>query len=148
MNSGSDAPGRLSETDDYEAIRALAMRSGLEDGNFEHIVVAYGFFKADELVACAALRRIGDTFSVEWLSVDEQHRKTGIGRTLVDRVAAEAKALGATRLWALARAPDFFEHIGFRRSSLEASPGPTFAGCVKCPQYEVTCFPKIVVKDL
>ncbi len=148
MNSGPDVPGRLSETDDHEAIRALALRSGLEDGNFEDIVSAYGFYMADELVACAALKRVGDTFSVEWLSVDEQHRKTGIGRTMVDRVAAEAKALGATRLWALARAPEFFEHIGFRRSSPEASPGPTFAGCAKCSQYDVTCFPKIVVKDL
>ena len=148
MEGDSDAAASVRETDDFEGIRSLALKAGLEDGKFEDIVAAYGCYSRDMLVGCAALKRAGDTYSVEWLAVDDSHRRHGIGRRMVERVASEARSRGATQLWALARAPDFFLRIGFLLSSPEASPGPNLAGCAKCVQYRVNCFPKIVVKDL
>jgi argininosuccinate lyase/amino-acid N-acetyltransferase len=148
MESQDEAEICLIETDDFEAIRGLALESGLEDGAFEDIVIAFGCYSANRLIGCAALKSLGEAFSVEWLAVDESRRKEGIGRKVVERVAAEAKSRGATQLWALARAPDFFLRVGFMLSSPEESPGPTLSGCIKCPQYQTTCHPKIVVKDL
>ncbi len=138
----------LRKTDDYNAVRALALRSGLEDGTFENIVTAYGYYIGDELVGCAALKRDGERFAVEWLAVSEGLRRKGVGRMLVQSVEAEARMRGAERVWALARAPRFFERIGFRVASSDESGGPTMSNCLLCSQYQKTCFPAIVVKDI
>ncbi|UCE91323.1 MAG: GNAT family N-acetyltransferase [Methanobacteriota archaeon] len=138
----------LEETEDFDAMRSLARRSGLEGGKFDDIAVAYGCYAGEQLMGCAALKRLGEAFSVEWLAVDSSRRNEGIVRMIVERIASEVRDRGATRLWALARAPDFFLRIGFLPSSPEASPGPTLAACHKCAQYDATCIPKMVVKNL
>lgn len=148
MTQCGASEGVLRRTEDYEAVRRLAVGSGLEDGEFDKIVCAYGYFIDDELVGCAAMKRSEDTYSVEWLAVREQDRGRGLGRLLVEKVAADAKENGAEELWALARAPEFFLSIGFTLSSLENSPGPTFEVCRKCSQFNIMCFPKIVMKAL
>lgn len=135
-------------TDDRGAIRGLALKAGLEDGNFEGVIRTYGMFVGDDLKACVALKRVDDVFSVEWLAVDAELRGRGIGRRLVLRVAEDARALGARDLWALARAPEFFLRVGFKLSSEEESAGPSFAGCTKCPQYRSSCQPQIVTLRL
>ncbi len=124
------------------------MSAGLEDGAFEGMVTAYGLFDEDKIVASVALKRSEDVFSVEWLAVEEGLRKHGVGRRLVSKVADDARALGASDLWALARAPEFFLKIGFKLSSEDESPGPTHAACSKCRQYKRTCHPRIVVLAL
>lgn len=148
MKGCHDAGFCLRSTRDFEAIRSLSLRSGLEDGKFEDIAVAFGCYSGDRLIGCAAMKRVGGTYSIEWLAVDESHRRSGLGRMMVEKVASEARRQGATHLWALARAPDFFLRIGFTKSAPEDSPGPSLAGCLKCDQYGVTCSPEIVVMEL
>ena len=142
------AEGVLRKTEDYQSVRHLALEAGLEDGDFEGITSVYGYYIANELAGCVALKDSGNACSVEWLAVRRQHRGKGIGRMLVDKIASDARRSGAKQLWALARTPDFFFHIGFAESSLEASPGPTFDNCRRCDQFRTTCSPKIVVKAL
>lgn len=138
----------LRKTDDYEAVRALAIRSGLEDGTFEHVVTAWGYFIGEELVGCAALKQDGGRFAVEWLAVSEGLRGKGLGRMLVGMVEAEARMRGAERVWALARAPRFFERIGFRVSSPDEPASPMMSNCLLCSQYQRSCFPAVMVKQL
>jgi N-acetylglutamate synthase-like GNAT family acetyltransferase len=138
----------LRKTDDYEAIRALALRSGLEDGTFENIVSAYGCFIGADLVGCAALKKDGQRYSIEWLSVSDFLRGKGIGSMLVGRIEGEARMRGAEELWALARAPRFFEKIGFRVASPAESGGPTMCNCLLCSQYQKSCFPAVMVKGI
>lgn len=140
--------GEVRVTEDHGTIRRLALEAGLEDGTFDDIVRAYGYFVNDEMAGTIAVKRVGDVFSAEWLSVRSDLRGKGIGKDLVRTVAEHARGAGARRLWALARAPDFFLRIGFTLSSPEESPGPTFASCARCGQYNRSCFPKIVVLDL
>lgn len=138
----------LRRTRDYEAIRKLALASGLEDGTFENIVSAFGYYLGDELAGCVALKRDGTRFSVEWLAVAEKLRRKGLGSLLVGAVEAEARMMGADRLWALARAPRFFERIGYRTSTMEEAGGPAMSNCLLCQQYQKSCFPAVVVKAL
>ena len=138
----------LRKTDDYSAVRALALRCGLEDGTFENVVMAYGYYIGEELVGCAALKRDGDRYGVEWLSVADRFRGKGMGRMLVGKIEAEARMRGATWIWALARAPRFFESIGFRVTTSDEAGGPTMSNCLLCSQYQRTCFPAIVTKQL
>lgn len=143
----SGAPD-IRKTDDIEAVRGLALRSGLEDGTFEDVVVAYGCFIGADLFGCAALKRDEERYAVDWLAVSEQMRRMGIGRMLVQRIEAEARMRGASKLWALARAPRFFERLGFRTATHDESGGPGMSNCLLCSQYQRSCFPAIVVKDL
>ena len=134
----------LQETRDFDSIRALALESGLEDGTFDNIVAAYGCFADDEMMACIALKQEGDRFSVEWLAVSREHRGKGMGSMLVGKVEDEARTRGADRNTALARAPEFFEKIGYRKSSNDELEGARLRGCLLCPQYRESCFPAYV----
>ena len=138
----------LRPTNDYEAIRRLALASGLDDGTFQRTVAAFGYYLFDDLVGCASLNRDGERYSVDWLAVAERMRGKGLGDGLVGMIAKEAKRRGANRLWALARAPEFFKRIGFRRIAADDGIGPELANCLICRQYQKSCFPAIMIKDL
>ena len=148
MTEGPRNGLELRITNDYEAIRRLALASGLEDGTFQRTVVAFGYYLFDDLVGCATLRKDGEMYSVDWLAVAEHMRGKGLGSGLVDVIAREAGEREANRLWALARAPEFFEKIGFRRTVENDGIGPVLANCLVCPQYHKSCFPAIMLKDL
>lgn len=148
MSAYKDSHLELRRTRDYEAVRHLALGSGLEDGPFTGIVAAFGFYSGDVLVGCAALKHTDSTFCVEWLAVSEELRGRGCGTRLVAEVEREARARGADKLWALARAPEFFRKIGFRMAEANEKGGPTLSNCIRCPQYLKTCKPAIVVKSL
>lgn len=148
--TGEESAGSpvLRKLDDYEAMRELALQAGLEDGTFEDIITALGYFIGDELYGCVALKKDGERYSIDWLAVSEPFRRKGVGGMLVRRIEAEAKTRGAERVWALARAPKFFESVGFRVATSEESGGPTMSNCLLCSQYHRSCFPAVVVKDL
>jgi len=135
-------------TRDYEAVRRLALGSGLEDGPFADVVAAFGLFSGDELVGCAALKQTDYLFCVEWVAVSESLRGRGLGSRLIAEVEQEARLRGAERLWALARAPGFFQKTGFRMAGKDDLGGPTLNNCMRCPQYMKNCSPAIMVKSL
>lgn len=147
MTNADSAPV-MRRTTDFEAMRALALRSGLEDGSFAGYQVAYGYYSGDVLVACAGLKLEAGIFSVECLSVSDGYRGRGMGRSLVSMIEREARNRGAKKIWALARAPDFFVHLGFSKVDPGGSEGPTLKSCMTCPQYGRTCSPAVVCKTL
>lgn len=138
----------LKETADYASMRRLALRSGLEDGEYSDFVKAYGFYDGDELVACAGLRQRGSAFSLECIAVSQELRCRGLGSELVATVEEEARRRGAKELWALARAPVFFEKIGYDRMTDAVPDGPSLTACRTCRQYLRSCNPSIVMKML
>ncbi len=148
MDEQDESRLELRRTRDYEAVRRLALGSGLEDGAFTGIVAAFGIYSQDDLVGCAALKNSDSTFSVEWLAVSGPLRGKGHGSQLVAEVEKEARARGAERLWALARSPAFFQKIGYRLAREDEKGGPTLSNCSRCPQYKRTCRPAIVVRSL
>jgi N-acetylglutamate synthase-like GNAT family acetyltransferase len=148
MKEASQNGLEIRPTKDYEAIRLLALASGLEDGTFQRTVAAFGYYLFDDLVGCATLRWDGEMYSVDWLAVAETMRGKGLGGGLVAVITKEARKRGASRLWALARAPEFFERIGFRRIAADDGIGQVLANCLVCHQYQKSCFPAIMIKDL
>lgn len=144
-------PGRsleLRETTDFASMRLLALNSGLEDGAYRDFVKAYGFFDGKELVACAGLKEQGGVFSLECVAVKEELRGRGLGGKLVATVEEEAKRRGASKIWAVARAPGFFEKAGYTKVSAMESEGPKLTACLGCRQYLRGCSPSIVLKVL
>jgi len=135
-------------TDDFSSMRLLALESGLEDGAYSDFVCAYGFYDGDALVACAGLKEQSGVYSLECVAVKEELRGKGLGKRLVESLERDAARRGASRIWALARAPEFFLRIGYAVVSHEKSEGPTLRGCLNCKQYRHGCNPAIVLKVL
>ena len=100
---------KFRETTDFSSMRRLALSSGLEEGAYSGFVRAYGFYDGSELVACAGLKEQSGVFSLECVAVKEAFRCRGLGRRLVESLEDDARKRGARKLWALARAPAFFE---------------------------------------
>jgi len=71
-------------------------------------------------IGCCALRPIGPgVFEIAKMAVAEGHRGRGIGRKLLEYAIAQAKAVGAVRLYLetnsqLANAIHLYESVGFR----------------------------------
>ncbi len=81
--------------------------------------------KDGEAVGCCALLfRSPGEFEVAKMSVTELHRGEGIGRLLLEKTIAEARAAGATRLYLetnrkLPSAIRLYESVGFRHLPAE-----------------------------
>ena len=86
-------------------------------GRYTRVLIA---FHADQLAGCAALREIADGIGeMKRLYVRPAFQRCGLGRTLVERVIAEARAAGyrALRLDTLPmmeRAIALYRSLGFR----------------------------------
>lgn len=138
----------LRPTSDYQSMRSLALASGLEDGEYSGFISAYGIYDGPRLVGCVGLKDSGGVFTVECLAISEELRGKGLGRRLLEAIEEDVRRRGASELWALARAPGFFEKLGFVRTAPPESGRPNLKGCLACPQYMRTCRPAIVVKRL
>ena len=137
-------------TEDYEAVKELAIRAGLDskDKSVEDIVAAFGYYLDGRLMGCAALEYEDGQHFLEWVAVDSGIRMRGVGASLVALVEGEARARGMTELWAKARVPEFYRSIGFRVIGEKEKGLKTLEGCIGCPEFNTSCHPAIVIKDV
>jgi len=78
-----------------------------------------GTLEGEAVATCALVAMRPGEFEVAKMAVDERHRGAGIGRLLLEYTIAQAKALGARRLYletnsTLAPAIHLYEAVGFR----------------------------------
>jgi len=97
------------------------------------------FFVVDtngHVAGCAALEIFTDNLGeVRSLVVADEYKGKGLGKLLVERVAAEARAIGLKRLMALTYVPTFFHKLGFVTVPKETLPEKVWTVCVKCYKY-------------
>jgi N-acetylglutamate synthase-like GNAT family acetyltransferase len=75
------------------------------------------------LLGVAATERYGDVAFLRSVAVHAQARGNGLGRVLVERALADARAAGAREAWLLTEtAESFFARIGWARASRDAAP--------------------------
>jgi len=73
------------------------------------------------------------------LYVDEEYRKRGIGRRLVEACFSEAVSLELFRIFTLTYQKIFFEKTGFRETDKSSLPEKIWSDCFKCPKYPDYC---------
>lgn len=149
MTSGRGSPS-FRRIDDYEAVKELSIRAGLDvaDKPLDDIVTAFGYYLDGKLMGAAALERENGHLFLEWVAVDSSERRKGVGAALVALVEGDARARGMTKLWAKARAPEFYRRIGFRIVREDEKAPKTLDGCIGCPQFRTSCNPAIVIREL
>jgi len=89
-----------------------------------------------EVVGCAALHVTwGDLAEVKSVAVREDHRGDGLGAALVSACLADARALGAPRLFVLTYIPDYFARFGFQQVEKADLPQKVWSECIRCPKF-------------
>jgi len=89
-----------------------------------------------EMVGCAALHVTwGDLAEVKSVAVREDHRGDGLGAALVKACLADARALGAPRLFVLTYIPDYFARFGFQQVEKADLPQKVWSECIRCPKF-------------
>jgi amino-acid N-acetyltransferase len=104
--------------------------------------------KNKSIYGCCALHICWqDLAEIKSLAVRAQSHKKGIGTELVNVCIAEAKMLGAKKLFALTYAPGFFLRLGFHKVKHAALPHKVWAECINCPKFP-NCKEIALVKNL
>src|SRR5574340_1849828 len=102
-----------------------------------------------EIIGICAMSIIWENLAeVRSLYVDEEHRKKGIGRNLVEACISEAITLELYRIFTLTYKKDFFIHLGFKvveRSSLSEK---IWSDCFRCSKYPDYCDEAAMILEL
>lgn len=89
-----------------------------------------------KIAGCGALEIFTeDLGEIRSLVVDDQYKRHGLGRLLVDRLLAEARTIGLRRIMALTYVPEFFHKLGFKTVPKETLPEKVWGICVKCYKF-------------
>jgi amino-acid N-acetyltransferase len=101
---------------------------------------------SDKLVGAVALAQRQGEYIIDGIAVDENYRKTNIGKTLLDEAISVVKERGGKRIYLVARAPGFFRKSGF--ATIPRDSAPNFFECLTCPQYGVDCHPEVMLMEV
>ena len=143
---------RIIETTDYYTLSELFHNSGMEVEIEE--VAPRGTLKMwrceDEdtgaLLGGAVLQYKSGCYVLEDLAVVEELRCTGIGRAMMDIALEEAKQRGAKEIWGCAKVPEYYLSKGWLE--MDRASSPEISHCQTCEQFNVSCFPCIIRKEL
>jgi GNAT superfamily N-acetyltransferase len=139
----------LTQDAELDELRRIGVEAGLEPGDREEdVTAAWGAFEDAELVGGIALETLHGLDLIGWLVVDERRQGNGIGRRLLATLEDYARRRGVVELWATARAPGFFMRSGYTVAGGGAEREILLPGCFTCDQYQISCHPKVVKKDL
>ncbi|MEN6332161.1 MAG: N-acetyltransferase [Smithella sp.] len=71
--------------------------------------------------------------------VDQNYRKRGIGKQLVEACISEAITLELYRIFSLTDKKDFFAKLGFKEVDRSTLPQKIWSDCFRCPKYPDYC---------
>jgi amino-acid N-acetyltransferase len=76
---------------------------------------------------------------VRSLRVEEEYRKKGIGKKLVEACISEAITLQLFRIFTLTIKPEFFKRLGFREVEMSTLSEKIWSDCFRCSKYPDYC---------
>ena len=106
-----------------------------EENVREHISTFLVLEEKAQIVGCASLENYGtDLAEIRSLAVNPEIRGRGLGARLVQFALLDARRRKIARVFAVTRAPEFFERQGFAASSRRALPEKIARDCSVCPK--------------
>jgi amino-acid N-acetyltransferase len=103
---------------------------------YEAIRDFWVYEKNRKVLGCCALHiSWEDLAEIKSLAVRKDHQSKGIGKKLVSTCLAEAKDLGAGRVFTLTYQPSFFAQFGFKKVKHADLPHKVWAECINCPKF-------------
>jgi amino-acid N-acetyltransferase len=115
---------------------------------YDNIRDFWVFEDRHKVIGCCALHVCWqDLAEIKSLAVDKSKQGMGIGKNLVDACIAEAKEMGATKIFVLTYQPGFFKNFGFKKIKTASLPHKIWAECINCPKFP-DCQETAMVKSL
>ena len=116
---------------------------------YRHIRDFYVAEQSDgQLVGCCALAPTWENLAeVCSLVVDDNKRRQGLGRRMVQQCVQDCRELHLSKVFALTYQEEFFKRIGFTVVDKDVLPQKIWADCVHCPKYP-DCDETAVVMDV
>lgn len=150
---------RIAETNEYKRLAVLFQVNGLEidpDDPVPPELIKCWKLVDDEKPApdgepdflaggCVLCLREGEHI-IDGIAVDPHYRDTDWGSKLLALALAEAAARGGPQMYLVARAPGFFKKHGFE--TVKRDDAPEFFECFTCEQYQKSCFPEVMKKEI
>lgn len=103
----------------------------------------------DEILGICAMSIIWENLAeIRSLYVDEERRKEGIGRKLVESCLSEAITLELFRIFTLTYKQEFFGKLGFREVERSTLPEKIWADCFRCSKYPDFCDEVALILEL
>lgn len=142
---------RMNTTEDYERLAKFFMDNDLEFSENEPVptdlVKSWELIHGDDnLVGGAVLAKRQGEYIIDGIAVEKLYRKFNLGTILLDKIIDQVKKLGGTKIFLVARAPEFFRKKGFK--TVDKDNAPNFFECLTCPQYNVNCHPEIMMLEV
>lgn len=90
----------------------------------------------EKLMAAGSLHILWeDLAEIRALAVSPQAVGQGVGKSLVQALVQEAKALGIPKVFALTYQPEFFKKVGFKVVDKDTLPHKVWRECINCPKF-------------
>jgi amino-acid N-acetyltransferase len=103
-----------------------------------------------KILGCSAVHISWENLvEIKSVAVDKSAVHKGIGSELLKACLAEAKQLGAKKVFVLTYIPEFFRRFGFRKIAHASLPHKIWAECINCPKFpdcEEIALIKIIAK--
>ena len=134
-------PARLTDVPGLEALLAPYVATGdlLPRSNYDLCRHIKDFVVAQtpggRIVGSGSLKVYSrELAEVAALAVHPDFQGSGLGRSLMEALIAEAKAAGLAEVLALTRKPAFFLKLGFLPAEKEHFPLKVWSDCARCPR--------------
>ena len=120
---------------DYYARQGKLLPRSREE--LEQTIPFFWVINEDKTVlGCTALVPYSqDLAEIRSLAVQEQYKKQGKGRELVEKIQNEAKKRKIKTVFVFTYTPVFFEKLGFKRIDSRKLPEKYWRDCHECPKY-------------
>ncbi|MDO4176781.1 MAG: GNAT family N-acetyltransferase [Bacillota bacterium] len=147
---------RISETDEYEKLVPFFIENELEFTEEDMEEVPTDVVKCweivdktdgnDKLIGGFVLAKREGEYICDGIAIAPAWRGTRLGKALLDKGIEEVQKQGGSRMYLVARAPEFFRKSGFETVGRDEA--PNFFECLSCPQYQVSCHPEVMRLDI
>jgi N-acetylglutamate synthase-like GNAT family acetyltransferase len=132
---------QFNETNKHNILYDFYFGNGLEvskniesdDGAFYSVVA----LNNGVIAAAATLSFRKNIFILDYIAVDSNYRKAGLGKQAIDMIVKKAKELSAQAIFITAKEPAFFKKIGFIQGSPEGV--DMNEDCLGCEKYGKEC---------
>ena len=148
---GTDMNGKsksyeIISVDDHESLNRFYEKNDLEISEEDPVgtdaVKSWVLVEDEKLAGAATLALREGEYIIDGIALDESYRGGGRGTALLNTVIDEVRKRGGSRIYLVARAPEFFGASGFK--DVERGDAPECFECFGCSQYGVKCFPKVM----
>ncbi len=103
----------------------------------------------EEVAGICAMNIIWENLAeIRSLYVEEDYRKQGIARKLVEACISEAITLGLFRIFTLTNRPEFFKRLGFMEVDRSILSEKIWSDCFRCSKYPDYCDEVAMIVEL